>query len=144
MTVDLLVVARGSEGDQLLLVRRGFPPYRGMWALPGGFVEVGDRPGKQGEDLEDAAARELEEETGVTGLSLVQVGAFGAPDRDPRHRTITVLYRADLDEPPPAKGGSDASDARWWSLDDVLGERVELAFDHLALVQEGLRARPRP
>ena len=144
MTVDLLVVARGSDGDQLLLIRRAFPPFRGMWALPGGFVEVGDRPGKQGEDLADAAARELEEETGVTGLSLVQVGAFGAPDRDPRHRTITVLYRAELEHPPAARGGSDASDARWWPLDDVLEQRVELAFDHLELVRAGVRAPTRP
>lgn len=143
MTVDLFVVARGGEGDLLLLIRRRHPPFRGMWALPGGFVEVGDEPGRQGEDLSDAAARELEEETGVTGLSLSQAGAFGAPERDPRHRTITVLYRAELDSPPPAKGGSDASEARWWPLEDVLDGRVELAFDHLEMVRAGVRARTR-
>ncbi len=139
MTVDLLVVCRADAGDQVLLIRRGKPPFEGMWALPGGFVEVGDEEGRQGEDLADAAARELEEETGVAGLALRQVGAFGAPDRDPRHRTITVLYRADLDHTPHAQGGSDAAEARWWPVEEVLAGRLELAFDHLDLVWAGLK-----
>lgn len=137
--MDLLVVCRAAAGDQLLLIRRGKPPFEGMWSLPGGFVDVDDAPGRQGEDLADAAARELEEETGVASLVLTQVGAFGAPDRDPRHRTITVLYRADLDHTPHAQGGDDAVDARWWPVEEVLSGRLELAFDHLDLVWAGLK-----
>jgi len=136
VTVDLLVVGHGTDGDRLLLIRRGKPPFAGMWALPGGFVDTGDEVGAQGEDLPDAAARELREETGVTGVDLRQVGAVGTPDRDPRHRTITVLYRADLDEPLPAPhGGDDASEARWWLLEGVLEGEPALAFDHLELVR---------
>lgn len=140
VTVDLLVVCRNPAGDQLLLIRRGQAPFAGMWALPGGFVEVGDEPGQQGEDLVDAAVRELEEETGVSGLILTQVGAFGTPDRDPRHRSITVLFRAELDHTPHAQGGSDATDARWTPVEDVLTGKVRLAFDHLDLVYAGLMA----
>ena len=136
VTVDLFVVGHGAEGDRLLLIRRGKPPFEGMWALPGGFVDTGDEVGAQGEDLPQAAARELREETGVTGADLRQVGAVGTPDRDPRHRTITVIFRADLDEPlPELRGGDDAAEARWWPLGGVLAGDVELAFDHLELVR---------
>jgi 8-oxo-dGTP diphosphatase len=136
VTVDLLLVGHAADGDRVLLIRRGKPPFQGQWALPGGFLDVGDEVGAQGEDLDQAAARELEEETGVTGVELRQVGAFGAPDRDPRHRTITVLYRADLVEPlPAALAGDDAADARWWGVEEIGG--IELAFDHAERVRVG-------
>ena len=144
VTVDLLVVGHTAAGEKILLIRRGKPPFEGQWALPGGFVEVGDEVGAQGEDLPDAAARELEEETGLTGVELKQVGAFGTPDRDPRARTISVLYRADIEgELPPVAGGDDAAEARWWGVDEVLGGDIELAFDHRELVGVG-RAAERP
>ena len=92
--------------------------------------------GDQGEDLRDAAARELEEETGVRGVDLHQVGAIGTPGRDPRGRTITVLYRGELEAPlPRPRGGDDAADARWFGLDEVLRGEVGLAFDHAVLVR---------
>ncbi len=138
VTVDLLIVGHVDQGDQLLLIRRANAPFAGSWALPGGFVDVGDESGRQGEDLVEAAARELEEETGVRGVALRQIGAVGTPDRDPRHRTITVLYRGDLQPPLPlARGGDDAAEARWFPLDQVLAGEVELAFDHLRLVRMG-------
>lgn len=108
-TVDIAVFAEG----ELLLIRRGGHPNIGMFALPGGFVELR-------EDLETAAARELMEETGVRDLPLVQVKTFGAWDRDPRWRVITTLYAAMLPEKPAAKAGDDAADAVWfaWSLEE--------------------------
>ncbi len=139
MTVDILLVGYCDEDDRILLIRRGDPPFQGQWALPGGFVDVGDEVGAQGEDLHEAAARELEEETGVTGVDLRQVGAFGRPDRDPRHRTITVLFRADLYAPlPAATAGDDAADARWWGVDEIRGGSVDLAFDHADLIETAL------
>lgn len=108
-TVDIAVFAEG----EVLLIRRGGHPNIGMFALPGGFVELR-------EDLETAAARELMEETGVRDLPLVQVKTFGAWDRDPRWRVITTLYAAVLPEKPAAKAGDDAADAVWfaWSLEE--------------------------
>ena len=108
-TVDIAVFAEG----ELLLIRRGGHPNIGMFALPGGFVELR-------EDLETAAARELMEETGVRDLPLVQVKTFGAWDRDPRWRVITTLYAAVLPEKPAAKAGDDAADAVWfaWLLEE--------------------------
>ena len=108
-TVDIAVFAEG----ELLLIRRGGHPNIGMFALPGGFVELR-------EDLETAAARELMEETGVRDLPLVQVKTFGAWDRDPRWRVITTLYAVVLPEKPAAKAGDDAADAVWfaWSLEE--------------------------
>ena len=142
VTVDILLVGRTLEGDRLLLIRRGTPPFAGRWALPGGFVEVGDEVGAQGEDLHHAAHRELEEETGISRVELAQVGAFGAPDRDPRHRTITVLYRGELTEPlPEVWGGDDAREARWVPVLEVLEGRVELAFDHGELIRRALAVR---
>ena len=112
-TVDIAVFAEG----ELLLIRRGGHPNIGMFALPGGFVELR-------EDLETAAARELMEETGVRDLPLVQVRTFGAWDRDPRWRVITTLYAAVLPEKPSAKAGDDAADAVWftWSLRETPAE----------------------
>ena len=148
VTVDLCVftVTRDPTGTarlELLVVERGEPPFRGDWALPGGFVIVDDRPGAedQGERVEDAAARELEEETGLAPADVVlaQLGAYGALGRDPRGRVITVLYFALV--PPElqrkVKAGTDAKDARFLPIDDVIA--AGLAFDHATLV-EAVRA----
>jgi len=137
LTVDVLVVGKKEDRSLwVLLIRRGKEPYEGMLALPGGFVDVGDEPGHQGEHIMEAAARELWEETGIPDADLRQVGAYGKPDRDPRHRTITVLYRCDVGPPlPKVWGGSDASEASWVPLAEVLAGAHKLAFDHLELIQ---------
>jgi len=134
--VDVLLLGRVPEGDRVVLIRRRNPPFAGSWALPGGFVDVGDTVGAQGEDLPDAAARELAEETGLSGIPLRQVGAFGAPDRDPRHRTITVLYLGTVNGPLPApRADDDAAEVAWLPLAALLRGEEPLAFDHLELVR---------
>lgn len=102
------VVAFTMRGDDLavLLIQRKDEPFKGCWALPGGFVN-------ENEALERAAARELEEETGITGLRLEQLGAFGDPGRDPRGHTITIAYVAFLAHEVATVAGDDAADAEW-------------------------------
>lgn len=135
VTVDLVIFTILDRDLKVLLIRRRLHPFKGALALPGGFLRVGDGVGPgadQGEDLEAAAHRELAEETGLPpgSVYLEQLGAFGAPGRDPRMRVITVawfaLVRPDL--APLVKAGSDAADAGWFSLTELAGER--LAFDH--------------
>ncbi|KXZ56934.1 hypothetical protein GPECTOR_1g842 [Gonium pectorale] len=133
LTVDTVVVAQpdGSEPAQLLLIKRKLPPFKDCWALPGGFVD-------EGEGLDTAAARELQEETSVepSSVSLTQVGAFGDPGRDPRGWTVTVAYAAlvpttDLG----VKAADDAKDARWFDVSSL----PQLAFDHKLVVRSSLR-----
>ena len=126
VTADVVLVRAGERPEarsQVLLVKRGREPFRGRWALPGGFVEID-------EDLSDAARRELLEETGVelaSGAPLVQLGAFGAPGRDPRGRTISVAYLARISrEGSTPAAGDDAARAAWFPLSKL----PELAFDH--------------
>lgn len=136
VTVDLVVLTVRDEELQVLLVRRGEEPHLGRWALPGGFL----RPD---EDLDQAAARELREETGldVARVHLEQLGSWGAPDRDPRMRTVTVAHLALAPDLPAPTAGTDAVDAQWRVVADVLAED-DLAFDHGAILAAGLeRAR---
>lgn len=114
---------------QVLLIRRGVPPFKGMWAIPGGFVEMG-------ESLEDAARRELAEETGVTDVWLEQLYTFGAPERDPRTRVISVTYYAlvSADRLSPA-AGSDATETAWHSMYNL----PQLAFDHKKILKYALK-----
>lgn len=122
MTVDALIFSEGK--DMVLLIQRGKPPFTGQWALPGGFVGME-------ETLEEAIARELQEETGLTGLKLSQFHAFSAVDRDPRHRTISVVFIGYADPGKAAiAAGDDASDVRWFSV----GELPGLAFDHQEII----------
>jgi 8-oxo-dGTP diphosphatase len=113
---------------ELLLVRRGNPPFEGRWALPGGFVELE-------EDLPDAAARELKEETGAEARCLLQVGAWGKPGRDPRGRTVSAVYLAPMG---PARqnveGADDAAAADWHPR----GNLPKLAFDHGDIVRAAM------
>jgi len=138
VTVDLVILTV-TDGDlKVLLVERGEHPFKGRLALPGGFVRVGEGQKEQGESLDDAAARELAEETGLpTGsVYLEQLGAFGAPGRDPRTRVISVAYYA-LVRPtlaPLVRAGGDAHAARWESVEDV----KELAFDHDAILRAAI------
>lgn len=134
VTIDLAIFTVLDSDLKVLLVERAGPPFQGCWALPGGFVRVGDAFDDQGESLEEAARRELVEETHLElqDAWLEQVGAFGEPGRDPRMRIISVAYTA-LVRPtlaPLVRGGSDARDARWVSLTEL----PELAFDHGAIL----------
>ncbi len=136
--IDVMVdVVALTEADGVLLVlvvRRANPPYQGWWALPGGYLEVD-------EDLAPAAARELQEETGVAldPDELRQLAAYGAPGRDPRNRSVSVAFLAELGEGAEAQGGSDADDAAWRSVTDILAEDT-LAFDHATILRDGVAA----
>lgn len=134
VTVDLVALTVRDE-LQVLLVTRGEEPYRGRLALPGGFVQID-------EDLPDAAARELAEETGVRRVPghLEQLGTYGSPKRDPRMRVVSVAYLALAPELPDPVAGSDASAARWIPVHRAVASR--LAFDHAKILGDGIeRAR---
>ena len=133
VTVDVvLFTIRGGE-LAVLMIRRGGAPFKGQWALPGGFVE-------ENESLERAASRELKEETGVEQGALEQLGAFGDPGRDPRGHTVAVAFYAFLVAPARPVAADDAADAQWVSVSALARQRV--AFDHariIALAVERLR-----
>jgi 8-oxo-dGTP diphosphatase len=127
LAVDAVWVAEG----RILLVRRGRPPFRGRWALPGGFVELG-------ETVEQAALRELEEETGLRPVGLRLLGVYSRPDRDPRGPTVSVAFRM-RGKPRTPTGGSDAREARWIPIARARG----LAFDHDEIVADAVGAARR-
>jgi 8-oxo-dGTP diphosphatase len=136
VTVDLVVLTIREHTLQILVVQRGEAPYKNKWALPGGFV-------REDEDLDTAAARELEEETALTRgeVHLEQLATFGAPRRDPRMRVVTVAYLALAADLPQPRAGTDAVDARWQPVDELL-DKGELAFDHAEILHIGVeRAR---
>lgn len=130
LTVDIVIFTLEDNRLQALLIRRAEEPFAGMWALPGGFVHIE-------ESMEEAAARELREETGLEEAYLEQLYTYGDPDRDPRGRVVTVAYFALI--PADAKvrleGGSDASQAKWFPLDKL----PDLAFDHREIVDYAVR-----
>ncbi|KAJ1556364.1 hypothetical protein HK405_014323 [Cladochytrium tenue] len=139
-TVDALVIRKNVLTSQfeLLLIQRGRNPYKGYWALPGGFIEYG-------EDPEVAVRRELEEETQLVGLPgddhIQLITVRGKGDRDPRQHIITIAYAVRVD---PATlslcaGSDDAKDARWLPLEEAGNEKYPLAFDHVEIVKK-LRA----
>lgn len=120
VTVDLVIFTIADNDLKVLLIRRGTEPFKGRWALPGGFVEIG-------ESLEKAAARELKEEAGVTNVYLEQLFTFGEPKRDPRGRVISVSYFALVDAGRQRiRAASDATEAEWHSVFNS----SKLAFDH--------------
>ncbi|GAA1924978.1 NUDIX domain-containing protein [Nocardioides marmoribigeumensis] len=133
MTVDVVALSvRPDDGLCALAVRRGSEPHKGRWALPGGFVD-------KDEPLDKAAARELGEETGVSprSLELHQVGAYGAPKRDPRGRVVSLAWLTALPASTEVAGGDDATDARWFPVADLLKPR-KLAFDHATILKDAL------
>ncbi len=130
VTADAVAVwCPPDAGFQVLLIKRANAPFKGSWALPGGFVE-------QHEDLPDACARELREETGIEPAAMAQIGAWGNPERDPRGRVLTVAYLAVLRPCAiQAQAGDDAAEVEWRPADDL----PRLAFDHADVVAAGLR-----
>jgi 8-oxo-dGTP diphosphatase len=125
LTVDCVVFGYEEEEMKVLLIERDIEPYKNVWALPGGFVRIN-------ETLEEAAIRELKEETSVENIYLEQLYSFGALNRDPRERVVTVSYYAlvKLSEH-KAKGGTDAADAKWFSMSNL----PKLAFDHKEIIE---------
>jgi 8-oxo-dGTP diphosphatase len=137
VTVDLAIFTVRHDELQVLLVTRGSEPFRGLPALPGGYV-------RDGETLDQAALRKLGDETGVDGkqLHLEQVRTYGDPGRDPRGRVITVAYLALGPDLPEPQAGAYTQSAHWAPVEWALDERTELAFDHSAILREALeRAR---
>jgi 8-oxo-dGTP diphosphatase len=132
VTVDVVIVTMSAGRLHVLLVRRGEDPFEGMWAIPGGFK----RPA---ESLDEAAKRELREETGVDAASLLrQFGAYGDPGRDPRMNVVTVAYVAVLRDVGSIQAGTDAADAALTPVSDVLNGKLQLAFDHGEIVRDAI------
>lgn len=132
VTVDMVILTR-EDKPRVLLIRRAADPFAGMWALPGGYIDMD-------EDLPDAARRELFEETGVRADTVDQLGTFGAPGRDPRGRTISVAYLARVAPDIEPQAGDDAKEAAWHPLHRL----PELAFDHkeiLTLAKKRLNSK---
>jgi ADP-ribose pyrophosphatase YjhB (NUDIX family) len=130
LAVDIVVMTVRENQLQVLVIERGHSPYAGQLALPGGFLRVG-------EDLQEAAERELAEETGLKRgqAHLEQLGVYGAPDRDPRGRVVSVAYLAVAPDLPIPTAGSDASNARWAPVGEV---RECLVFDHPTILDDAL------
>ncbi|MGC9307269.1 MAG: NUDIX domain-containing protein [Thermoplasmatota archaeon] len=122
LTVDGVIISDGK----LLLIRRGNPPFKDAWALPGGFVDYG-------ETVEAAVRREVKEETGLTTSIQQLVGVYSDPHRDPRGHTVSVVFLLAVESGTP-EGGDDAVEAGWFSLDEL----PELAFDHAKIINDAL------
>jgi len=128
LTVDCVVFGLDDEELKVMLIQRGLSPFEGKWALPGGFVRVT-------ETLDEAARRELDEETGLSGIFLEQLYAFGAVDRDPRERVVSVAYYALVNlSDHKVHAATDATDAAWFGVHDV----PSLAFDHASILHAAL------
>ncbi len=130
VTADAAVFTFAGNKAKLLLIERGKEPYKGQWALPGGFIELD-------EELEDAAVRELEEETGLTGVDLEQMRTFGTIGRDPRGRQITIVFMGIAEKGRnKIKAGDDAAKARWFDIDKL---PENMAFDHEEVARFAIR-----
>ena len=126
-TADVIVT---TTDGYVLLIERGWDPFKGQWALPGGHVDPG-------ETSREAAARELAEETSVHAApeELNQIGTFDQPDRDPRGRYVTVAYHLTVIPGTTVEAGDDAADAQWWPLSDL----PPLAFDHADILDAAVK-----
>lgn len=125
MTVDAIIVAANFGQIMILLIQRKFEPFKGMWALPGGFVGME-------ETLKEACARELFEETGIHEVELQQFYTFDALDRDPRHRTVSTVFYGRVNQPLDVIGSDDANQADWFPITSL----PEMAFDHLDIIRK--------
>ena len=126
LTVDVVAFA-GEPPRSLLLIERGNEPFAGAWALPGGFVEAGER-------VVVAAARELREETGIEAVELELLGIYDTPGRDPRGATVSVVFVLRCDSELHVRGGDDAATARWFPVDEL----PALAFDHPVVIDDAI------
>lgn len=126
VTADVVAITKEEE-PKVLLIQRGFEPYKGCWALPGGFLEMD-------ETTEECAIRELEEETGLKLDGMIQIGAYSKVDRDPRGRTITVAYLTIIDNPLKVIGQDDAAKAEWFPINTL----PSLAFDHDEIMNDAI------
>lgn len=134
VAVDIVVISEQKNASYLLLIKRKYAPFENQWAIPGGFV-------RDHEELEAAALRELEEETGFkTAKHIQQIQAFGKVDRDPRKRVISIAYLIVTDELSnlnPEKGAdNDTTEAQWFNLNEL---PLPLAFDHDEILKEALK-----
>jgi 8-oxo-dGTP diphosphatase len=125
LTVDAIVYVTEPESFWVLLIKRGKDPFKDKWALPGGFIDMD-------ETLEEACKRELFEETGLKVEAMTQFKAFDAINRDPRHRTISVVFSVQLNEKAQVEGGDDAALAEWFPVVEL----PELAFDHALILKQ--------
>lgn len=126
VTVDAVVFYPEEDGQiWVLLIQRLNPPFQGFWAFPGGFVG-------EHETVEQALMREMAEETGILLKDYELFGVYSNPDRDPRHRTITIVFMAMLNEKRMAIAGDDAARARWFNLNDL----PDFAFDHRKILDD--------
>ena len=129
LTVDAVVFRhRNKDGFEILLIQRDRPPFEGNWALPGGFVDMD-------ETLEMAVNRELEEETNLKAIELKQLHSFSALDRDPRGRTVSVVFWGMLNDNQQAKAGDDARETKWFPINQL----PKLAFDHDEVVEMAIQ-----
>jgi len=124
VTADIIILKKSNDQQFVLLIERKHPPFEGMWALPGGFLEMD-------ETLENTALRELQEETGITGVELKQFHTFSKVNRDPRHRTITTVFIGFTNDNISPVAGDDAAKAQWFSIDKL----PPLAFDHAEVME---------
>ena len=126
LTVDAILFSKSDEGLDVLLIRRAQEPFKDCWAFPGGYVNID-------EVIEIAVHRELEEETNLSDVTLKRFDIFDAPDRDPRERTVTVVYYGFFHGSKEAiKAGDDAADAKWFPVHNL----PELAFDHSMILKK--------
>jgi 8-oxo-dGTP diphosphatase len=125
LTTDALIVARKENQYFVLLIERKFDPFKGLFALPGGFVNMD-------EELETACTRELFEETGISVTELKQFHTYGTIERDPRGRTVSVVFWSMLDELIDPVAGDDAEKAKWIPLNNL----PPMAFDHLKIIKQ--------
>jgi 8-oxo-dGTP diphosphatase len=128
VTTDCLIFSRSDEQLYLLLIQRDSPPFEGKWAFPGGFIEID-------ENIDDAAYRELKEETSIDNIKLYQFKTYGQVDRDPRGRTISIVYYGFISSGnTESEAGSDARATKWFPTDNL----PQLAFDHDKIIREAL------
>lgn len=132
LTADIVLIGSTNQRKHVLLIRRSHDPYKDHWALPGGHVNAG-------EETEDAAHRELCEETGLRAAALWRTGVYSAVGRDPRGRYVTFAYVGHREGTPDPTAGDDAAEAAWFPIDDVLSGRVPVAFDHQQIIADAVR-----
>lgn len=133
LTADIVVFSRDNEKWKVLLIRRKGHPFLGKLALPGGFAN-------ENEPVEQTAARELEEETGVSGLEMRLVDLFSAPGRDPRGWVVSAAFMAVVDQKPAVHAGDDAAEVFWLELDQI--DPAALAFDHAEILKKATGMLP--